>query len=152
MENRVVLTTREIEVLKFIAQGKSAKEIGNFMNLSERTVKAHKQAVMDTLNIHTFHGLINFVHQNPSAVSLTQEDIGKREPFPETGGELESQDLLILDMTLRGEGNEEISSQLNINISSVKNKLRIICNRYGCTTRFELMARIAPKKKEAVSA
>jgi LuxR family quorum sensing-dependent transcriptional regulator len=43
---RSVLTEREREVLVWIAQGKSAWEIGEILNISERTVHKHAQTCM----------------------------------------------------------------------------------------------------------
>jgi DNA-binding NarL/FixJ family response regulator len=45
------LTPRQLEVLRFIADGKSNKEIGRVMNLSEATVKAHVMALYRALNV-----------------------------------------------------------------------------------------------------
>lgn len=48
-----VLTPRENEVVRLVAQGKSNKEIGIELNCSEFTVKTHKASVMRKLNIST---------------------------------------------------------------------------------------------------
>jgi DNA-binding NarL/FixJ family response regulator len=45
------LTPRQLEVLRGIADGKSNKEIGRVMNLSEATVKAHVMALYRALNV-----------------------------------------------------------------------------------------------------
>ena len=45
------LTPRQLEVLRGVANGKSNKEIGRAMNLSEATVKAHVMAVYRALNV-----------------------------------------------------------------------------------------------------
>lgn len=45
------LTPRQLEVLRGIADGKSNKEIGRAMNLSEATVKAHVMALYRALNV-----------------------------------------------------------------------------------------------------
>lgn len=45
------LTPRQLEVLRGIAEGKSNKEIGRAMNLSEATIKAHIMAVYRSLNV-----------------------------------------------------------------------------------------------------
>jgi DNA-binding NarL/FixJ family response regulator len=45
------LTPRQLEVLHGIADGKSNKEIGRAMNLSEATVKAHVMALYRALNV-----------------------------------------------------------------------------------------------------
>ena len=40
------LTTREKEILKFLAEGESVKEIAAGLNMSAKTVKAHKFSLM----------------------------------------------------------------------------------------------------------
>jgi DNA-binding NarL/FixJ family response regulator len=46
------LTPRERQVLTFIAEGKSNKEIAGFLSLSVNTVAVHRANLMDALNIH----------------------------------------------------------------------------------------------------
>jgi DNA-binding NarL/FixJ family response regulator len=47
-----LLTDRETETLRYVAQGLSKKEIASLMDLSVRTVDAHVRNVMTKLNIH----------------------------------------------------------------------------------------------------
>jgi DNA-binding NarL/FixJ family response regulator len=53
MTNTGVLTSREIEVLRLLASGKRCKEIGCILAISAKTVQAHRQNVMDKLEIHS---------------------------------------------------------------------------------------------------
>ena len=46
------LTEREIQVLTYVAQGLSVKEIAALLNVCAKTVDGHKANVMDKLNIH----------------------------------------------------------------------------------------------------
>ncbi len=46
-----LLTTKEIEVLQLIAEGKSSKEIASELNNSVRTVEAHRARIMKKLNL-----------------------------------------------------------------------------------------------------
>lgn len=48
-----VLTERQREVLRLIAQGCSAKEIANQLNISVRTAEFHRAAIMDRLKLHS---------------------------------------------------------------------------------------------------
>jgi DNA-binding NarL/FixJ family response regulator len=47
------LTERQIEVLRLIAQGCSAKEIASRLNISVRTAEFHRAAIMDRLKLHS---------------------------------------------------------------------------------------------------
>lgn len=47
-----MLSPREVEVLRYIAQGLSKKEIANTMGLSVKTIENHASSVMARLQIH----------------------------------------------------------------------------------------------------
>lgn len=48
---RLQLTTRELEVLKLIAEGKANKEIGSKLNIAESTVKLHVNTLFEKLGV-----------------------------------------------------------------------------------------------------
>jgi DNA-binding NarL/FixJ family response regulator len=54
------LTTRKREVLQLLAEGKSAKEIGAILDISARTVEAHKYRMMDELGVKTTAQLVQY--------------------------------------------------------------------------------------------
>ena len=54
------LTAREREVLQLLAEGKTTKEISSHLNVSERTVDAHRQHIMSKLNIHSIAELTKY--------------------------------------------------------------------------------------------
>ena len=47
------LTEREISVLRLVAEGKTNKEIGNVLDLSEKTIKNHVRNIFQKLHIDT---------------------------------------------------------------------------------------------------
>ena len=51
--NPASLTTRQREVLQLVAEGCTAKEIANWLNLSVKTAVFHKMAIMDKLGLRT---------------------------------------------------------------------------------------------------
>ena len=55
-----LLTPREVEVLKEVAEGRTSKEIANRMQVSYRTVETHRENVMTKLDIHNAAGLTRF--------------------------------------------------------------------------------------------
>jgi two-component system, NarL family, response regulator NreC len=57
------LTTREREVLKVLAEGKSVKEIACDLDLSVKTVEAHKFNLMRKLDIHNKAQLVHYAIQ-----------------------------------------------------------------------------------------
>jgi len=48
-----MLTGREQEVLRMLAEGKRVKEIAHLLNISAKTVESHRQNIMDKLEIHS---------------------------------------------------------------------------------------------------
>jgi two-component system, NarL family, response regulator NreC len=57
------LTPREKEVLKMLAEGSSSKEIAGDLNLSVKTVEAHKFNLMRKLDIHNKAQLVQYAIQ-----------------------------------------------------------------------------------------
>lgn len=47
------LTGREVEVLQLIAKGKTSREIGELLFISENTVKNHVRNILDKLGLHS---------------------------------------------------------------------------------------------------
>ncbi len=54
------LTTREQSILAFIADGFSSKEIANALDISTRTVEAHRRNIKAKLGIESFAELIRY--------------------------------------------------------------------------------------------
>lgn len=54
------LSTREMEVLQLIAEGKANKETAEELKISVKTVEKHRQSLMDKLNIHDTAGLTRY--------------------------------------------------------------------------------------------
>jgi len=54
------LTPRQRQILQLLAEGRSAKEIGDELGISSRTVEFHKYQLMEALDIHTSAELIHF--------------------------------------------------------------------------------------------
>lgn len=58
------LTSREREVLQWIAEGKTNKEIAQALDLSVYTVEAHRGRIMEKLNLHSIGELVRFAVRN----------------------------------------------------------------------------------------
>jgi DNA-binding NarL/FixJ family response regulator len=63
MPRFATLTAREKEVLKMLAEGQSVKEIACSLNLSVKTVEAHKFNLMRKLDIHNKAQLVQYAIQ-----------------------------------------------------------------------------------------
>ena len=57
------LTTREREVLKLVAEGKSSKTVTSLLNISIRTVEHHRANIMDKLHYNNVADLIKYAIQ-----------------------------------------------------------------------------------------
>ena len=58
--NTKTISNREREVLQLVAEGKSTKEIANFLHLSEKTVSGHRQSIMTKLGLHSIAALTKY--------------------------------------------------------------------------------------------
>jgi DNA-binding NarL/FixJ family response regulator len=54
------LTTREREVVRLIAEGKSNKNIAHLLDISIKTVETHRSASMRKLNVHSTAQLVRY--------------------------------------------------------------------------------------------
>jgi DNA-binding NarL/FixJ family response regulator len=55
-----VLTPREMEVLTLVAEGMTNQDIADHLNISIKTVQAHRANVMDKLGLHDITQLVRF--------------------------------------------------------------------------------------------
>ncbi|HWY47045.1 MAG TPA: response regulator transcription factor [Bryobacteraceae bacterium] len=74
------LTLRQREVLQLVAQGRTAKEIGNALSLSVKTAVFHKMAIMDKLGLRTTADLTRYALQHGILSPLGQLE----SPLPST--------------------------------------------------------------------
>ena len=59
-KNAAHLSSREMEVLQLIAEGKANKQTADELNISIKTVEKHRQKVMEKLNIHDTASLTRY--------------------------------------------------------------------------------------------
>jgi DNA-binding NarL/FixJ family response regulator len=55
-----LLTDREKQVLKLVAEGKSNKEVAELLDISVKTAMSHREHIMDKLDLHSRTELIKF--------------------------------------------------------------------------------------------
>ena len=58
--SRATLTSRERQVLRQLADGKTNKEIGAQLSISARTVETHRARLMRKLNLHSISELVRY--------------------------------------------------------------------------------------------
>lgn len=56
----VMLTSRQNQVLRLIAEGHSTKEISHMLNLSSKTIDTYRAQIMDKLDIHSIPCLVRY--------------------------------------------------------------------------------------------
>ena len=54
------LSSREMEVLQLVAEGRANKQIAGILGISIKTVEKHRQSVMNKLNVHDTAGLTRY--------------------------------------------------------------------------------------------
>ena len=54
------LTPREFQVFSFLAEGRTAVEIGHDMNLSHKTIHSHRSNIMKKLKLETSFSIVQF--------------------------------------------------------------------------------------------
>jgi DNA-binding NarL/FixJ family response regulator len=61
---RQKLSTRELETLQLLTEGKTNKEIASLLSLSVRTVETHRANIMAKLHLHSIGELIHYAIRN----------------------------------------------------------------------------------------
>jgi two-component system response regulator NreC len=79
-----LLTNREREVLKLLADGLSTKEVASRLDRSVKTAEVHKYNLMHKLGVHHRVGLVKYaiahrLIQVPDLDDLTEPGFGKKE-------------------------------------------------------------------------
>ena len=59
-----LLTHREREVIKLIAEGYKSKEIADYLTISTKTVEKHRSNLMKKLDLHSISSITNYAIQN----------------------------------------------------------------------------------------
>jgi DNA-binding NarL/FixJ family response regulator len=59
-QNDTLLSPRECQVVRLIAEGLTNKEIGAFLHLSVKTIETHRGSAMRKLNVTSTAGLVRY--------------------------------------------------------------------------------------------
>jgi DNA-binding NarL/FixJ family response regulator len=60
----VWITPRQREVVQLIAEGKSNREIGIILDITEKTAETHRANVMRRLNLHSVSDIVRYAVRN----------------------------------------------------------------------------------------
>lgn len=71
---RNLLSAREDEILSFLAQGQTSKQIARALDLSVRTVETHRQNIRRKLDLETQADLIRYAVQHASRLAAPTRD------------------------------------------------------------------------------
>ena len=71
-----VLTPRQLEVLRLVAEGYSTKQIALKLGISAKTVETHRAQLTERLDIHHVAGLVRYALEE-GIVSMHQPALGQ---------------------------------------------------------------------------
>ncbi len=77
-----ILTKRERQILKLIAEGYKSREIADYLHISLHTVETHRANLMQKLNLHNTAGLVSFAMEK--GLVSKEEGLAKK---PSTRGQ-----------------------------------------------------------------
>jgi DNA-binding NarL/FixJ family response regulator len=60
------LTEREIQIINYIKEGSSSKEIATALNISLKTVEVHRHNILKKLKLKNSASLVNFINSSTS--------------------------------------------------------------------------------------
>jgi DNA-binding NarL/FixJ family response regulator len=135
------LTPREGQVLRFIVEGLTNKQIARELQVSVKTVEKHRQEIMNKLNIHHTAGLTCYALSNgmvfPSTVSasMARRVPSSRgncsSPIEEAGHDqaITARETQVLRLIAEGFLNKQIASELRLSIKTVANHRQEVMKR-----------------------
>jgi DNA-binding NarL/FixJ family response regulator len=62
-QNEIDLSKREIEIIKYVADGKTNRETAEIINISPRTVETHRRNIIKKLGLNNTAELINYAYK-----------------------------------------------------------------------------------------
>ena len=135
------LTPREEQVLQFIVEGLTNKQIAQELRVSVKTVEKHRQEIMNRLNIHHTAGLTCYALSNGIAFPQTvSASMARRmpssrgncsSPVEEAGHDraITARETQILRLIAEGFLNKQIAAELRLSIKTVANHRQEVMKR-----------------------
>lgn len=69
LEEELIFSSREVQIIQLVCKDFSNKEIALELNLSERTVEAHRFRIMKKMNVKTMAGMVAYAFQHKLVLS-----------------------------------------------------------------------------------
>ena len=63
-----LLSKRELDIIGYIKQGMSSREIAEAINISVKTVEVHRYNILKKLNLKNVAAMVNYVNNSPEVV------------------------------------------------------------------------------------
>jgi DNA-binding NarL/FixJ family response regulator len=135
------LTPREGQVLRFIVEGLTNKQIAREIHVSVKTVEKHRQEIMNKLNIHHTAGLTCYALSNGIAFPRTvSASMARRvpssrgncsSPIDEAGHAraITARETQVLTLIAEGFLNKQIAAELQLSIKTVANHRQEVMKR-----------------------
>jgi len=135
------LTPREAQVLRFIVEGLTNKQIAQEIRVSVKTVEKHRQEIMNRLNIHHTAGLTCYALSNGIAFPRTVSTSMARRvpssrgncssPIEEAGHDqtITPRETQVLRLIAEGFLNKQIAAELQLSIKTVANHRQEVMKR-----------------------
>ncbi|MEL6698403.1 MAG: LuxR family transcriptional regulator, partial [Bacteroidota bacterium] len=105
------LTTREIEILERVVNGKTSLEIGKELFISENTVNIHRRNIHRMLNVNTVTELIAKVYKEGLLQNFISDNIQPISP----------KERQVLHFLNKDKTSQEISDEMGISVHTVNN-------------------------------
>lgn len=143
-EKREDLTDREKEVLRFIADGCTNKQIALKLQIGVKTIDTHRRQIMDKVGVRSVAGLTKFALRT----GLTTLDIGEEfcgsnsKVVSKSKGslsntdeeELTQREREVLQLIAEGNRNKQIAEELKLSARTVESHRTKIINKLGVRT------------------
>ncbi|QEC67916.1 response regulator transcription factor [Panacibacter ginsenosidivorans] len=62
--NKPIFSEKEIEIIRYICEGKKSEEIGKLVHLGTRTVEGYRQKILEKMNVNTIAGVVIYAIKN----------------------------------------------------------------------------------------
>lgn len=125
LEVKVPLTNRQLEVARLAGKGWSNRRIGHHLNLTEKTVKVHMEAILKRLNIQRRQQILGSLPE--LGIEVIPPDF---KPHPPTAP-LTDREKRVLSLICENKTVKEIARELNLPDSTIRHVREMLYRKTG---------------------